>query len=234
MAFSFDHKTGSSYTLTIFLESPMRAGSCYLGLEETTGKIFRLRDPHGRFVWPGFPLFTVGKRYIFFKADTEYVSPFCEDICVLPSSTRCVETEGDDSITEPIFEKLLLRAHPSVEGVFNFQVKGCKYINEGCKCPAFGIWEYSGGGIDIYEQSDDYRDQQKRISLGGYDFPYKGYFPCAKIERRETDTPLLVVVGLSEPFAGSEDNIFNPRRCYIMVFGILFNEFEQSKASAET
>ena len=57
-----------------------------------------------------------------------------------------------------------------------------------------------------------------------FDFPVKAQNQDALLKSlngRPANTPVLVLLGLGRPFAGAGVNVYNPRRCYILVIGVI-------------
>ena len=57
-----------------------------------------------------------------------------------------------------------------------------------------------------------------------YDFPVKAQNQDAllkSLNERPANTPVLVLFGLGRPFAGTGVKVYNPRRCYILVIGVI-------------
>ena len=57
-----------------------------------------------------------------------------------------------------------------------------------------------------------------------FDFPVTAQNQDAllkNLNERPANTPVLVFLGLGRPFAGTGVNVYNARRCYILVIGVI-------------
>ena len=113
----------------------------------------------------------------------------------------------------------------SVRSVFNVFAPGVihegKYIIEGTECPSAGILQCNLGDIMMFK--NPFNMSRYRI-FQVYDFPVKEQNQDAllkSLNERPANTPVLVLLGLGRPFAGTGVKVYNPRRCYILVIGVI-------------
>ena len=165
--------------------------------------------------------FTVGLTYEFVIRDSTPQSPWphkFEDIVVheYPLS-RGVQ------LHEPELYKMLVDSSRTlVTDIFPPDaIKENQYIEEFTMCPSVGILRCEMSNIEIYiNMFSKYRCK----IFSDLEFP----LAAQNRESLRTDLAdcapencLLVVLGIARPFAGSGNNTYNPRRCYIMVIGII-------------
>ena len=115
----------------------------------------------------------------------------------------------------------------SVESVFRVFAPGViyqgKYTTEGTECPSVGTLKCSLGDIMMLENPFNMSATRCRI-FQMFDFPVTAQNQDAllkNLNERPANTPVLVFLGLGRPFAGTGVNVYNPRRCYILVIGVI-------------
>ena len=113
----------------------------------------------------------------------------------------------------------------SVRSVFNVFAPGVihegKYIIEGTECPSVGILQSNLRDIMMFKNPTRCRIE---ISDQVFVFPVTAQNQDAllmSLKERSANTPVLVLLGLGRPFAGAGVNVYNPRRCYILVIGVI-------------
>ena len=187
--------------------------------------------------------FTVGLTYEFVirnrnpESDKPHKS---EDILVEESH---ILRDGQLNETA-MYEMLESSSKNSVTEIFPADaVKQNKYIEELTDCPSAGILRCKVGDIQLY--MDYAKSEPNRCEIfQDYCFPVKAKNReslKAGLENCRPEDDLLVLLGLARPFAGTEENKFNPRRCYIIVIGIIRAKEEntgqrrkQTKANQKT
>lgn len=113
----------------------------------------------------------------------------------------------------------------SVESVFSVFAPGVihegKYILEGTECPSVGILRCNLRDIVMYKKQFN---MTRCTIFEVFDFSVKAQNQDAllmSLNERPANTPVLVLLGLTRPFAGTGVNVYNPRRCYILVIGVI-------------
>jgi len=112
----------------------------------------------------------------------------------------------------------------SVESVFSVFAPGViqdgKYILEGTECPSVGTLRCNRGDI-MFENPPNMSTRCRIFQL--FDFPVTAQNQDAllSLNERPANIPVLVLLGLARPFQGTGGNFFNPRRCYILVIGVI-------------
>ena len=101
-----------------------------------------------------------------------------------------------------------------------------KYIIEGTECPSVGILQCNLGDIMMFKNPFNMSATRCRIEISDqvFDFPVTAQNQDAllkSLNERPANTPVLVLLGLARPFAGTGVNVYNPRRCYILVIGVI-------------
>ena len=108
-----------------------------------------------------------------------------------------------------------------VTDIFLDKIKEKRYIEECTNCPSVGILRCKVTDIKILEDDSKYRCK----IFSEFNFPVTAQNRALLITDLADCAPensLLVLLGLARPFTG--ENNFNPRRCYIMVIGIIRKE----------
>lgn len=186
--------------------------------------------------------FTVGCKYKFVIVDSNpgnAIYPHkSEDIIVEENPLQKVIRDSVPRLpvqfTESeMYDMLFGSSVESVSSVFDPGVicEG-KYIMAETECPSVGILRCKVGEIEMYEKTypanPSRTSKRCRISQGleTFDFPVKAQNgnalmtfyspPSAEYE----NNPILVLLGLGRPFAG-DGNVFVPRRCYILLIGVI-------------
>ena len=144
-----------------------------------------------------------------------------EDILVANEESNIpTPRDGQRSETE-MYEMLESSSMDSVTDLFPDVVKENKYIVELTDCRSAGILSCRVRDIRLYmndwgkERCEIFQDYDFPITAKNRESVKTGLTDCSP------DDPLLVLLGLGRAFAGSEPNHYNPRRCYIMVIGII-------------
>ena len=112
----------------------------------------------------------------------------------------------------------------SVESVCSVFAPGViqegKYILEGTECPSVGILPCNQGDI-MFENPPNMSTRCRIFQL--FDFPVtvQNQDALLSLNKRPANIPVLVLLGLARPFQGTRGNFFNPRRCYILVIGVI-------------
>ena len=140
-----------------------------------------------------------------------------EDILV-----KAPRTLGESPLDETaMYKKLESSSKTSVTEVFPAdEIKENKYIEELTNCPSAGIIRCKVKDISLFK--NDYEKDRCKI-FENYDFPMTAKNTDslkADLKTRSREDCLLVLLGLTRPFAGEEKK-YKPRRCYIMVIGII-------------
>ena len=163
--------------------------------------------------------FTLGLTYEFVIRDSTPKSAWPhkhEDIVVHESPlSRGVQ------LREPELYKMLVHSSRTfVSDIFPpDEMKEKRYIEEFTKCPSVGILRCEVRNIEIYKDDSKYKCK----IFPDLDFPVTAQNRESLRPNLADCTPessLLVLLGLARPFAGNKNN-FNPRRCYILVIGII-------------
>lgn len=121
----------------------------------------------------------------------------------------------------------------SVESVYSVFYPGYiyekKYLIKGTICPSVGILRCKVGDIKMYKISNSTNPSRKstrcQISQGPetFDFPVTAQNRDALMSLNNqyyASNPILVLLGLGRPYAGT-GNIFYPPRCYILLIGVI-------------
>lgn len=178
--------------------------------------------------WP-LRTFTLGRTYRFVFGDSTPKSAWPhkhEDIVVGKSPSP-----GHVQLQEPeLYEMLVPSSTTVVTDIFPpDKIKKHRYIEECTNCPSVGILRCKVSDIKISKDDSNYRCE----IFSEFNFPVTAqnreslitdFTDCAP------ENSLLVLLGLARPFAGKGRNNFNPRRCYIMVIGII----RKGKGAEET
>ena len=175
--------------------------------------------------WP-LGTFTFGRTYRFVIGDSTPKSAFPhkhEDIVV----DRC-PSPGHVQLQEPkLYEMLLPSSTTVVTDIFPpDKIKENRYIEECTNCPSVGILRCKVPDIKISKNDSNYRCE----IFSEFNFPVTAQNRESLITDLADCAPensLLVLLGLARPFAGTEQCNFNPRRCYIMVIGIIRKELKK-------
>lgn len=116
---------------------------------------------------------------------------------------------------------------PSVRSVFNVFAPGVihegKYIIEGTECPSVGILQCNLSDIMMFKNPFNMSATRCWI-FQVFDFPVKAQNQDALLKSlngRPANAPVLVLLGLGRQFAGAGVNVYNPRRCHILVIGVI-------------
>lgn len=105
-----------------------------------------------------------------------------------------------------------------------------RYIVEGTKCPSVGVLRCLQNEIFFYPYTSvtigNGVEIRLRCKIQGFDFPVTAQngnsLFRSRIERPVDDNrKILVLLGLGRPFAGGINNSFTPRRCYILLIGVI-------------
>lgn len=175
--------------------------------------------------------FTVGRKYKFVIVDSNPVNAIyphkSEDIIVKdPRQTVIGDPPEPVKFTESQMYDMLFGS--SVESVSSVFAPGViherKYITEKTECPSVGILQCHLGDIRMVEDSKSTKRCRIEISKQVFVFPVTAQNQAAlsmSLKERSANTPVLVLLGLARPFAGTGNNNYNPRRCYILVISMI-------------
>lgn len=179
-----------------------------------------------------FGTFTVGQVYWFVILDSnpsKAIWPHKREDTIVqtnPVPVSIVSIPG----TPPVFvrytesEMYNMIFGSSVESVSSVFAPGViqegKYILEGTECPSVGILRCNRGDI-MFENPPNMSTRCRIFQL--FDFPVTAQNRDAllSLNKRPANIPVLVLLGLARPFQGTGGNFFNPRRCYILVIGVI-------------
>ena len=184
--------------------------------------------------------FTVGRKYKFEIVNSNSSNAIyphkSEDIIVKDPRQRVITRRHPDDPPVPVqftesqmYNMLFGSSVESVSSVFYpGDIYDRKYITEGTKCPSVGILQCNLGDIRMFKSSFKMSATRCRIEISKqmFVFPVKAQNEDAlsmSLKERSANTPVLVLLGLARPFAGTGDNSYNPRRCYILVIGVIMN-----------
>lgn len=173
-----------------------------------------------------FGTFKVGQVYWFVILDSnpsKAIWPNKSEDTILQINPVPVSTVGIRPVpvryTESEMYNMLFGS--SVRSVFNVFAPGVihegKYIIEGTECPSVGILQSNLRDIMMFKNPTRCRIE---ISDQVFVFPVTAQNQDALL-MRSANTPVLVLLGLGRPFAGAGVNVYNPRRCYILVIGVI-------------
>lgn len=164
--------------------------------------------------------FTLGRTYRFVTDGSTPKSAWHhkhEDIVVGKSpSPRHVQLQEPE-----LYEMLVPSSTTVVTDIFLDKIKEKRYIEECTNCPSVGILRCKVTDIKISKHDSKYRCK----IFFEFNFPVTAQNRALLITDLADCAPensLLVLLGLARPFTG--ENNFNPRRCYIMVIGIIRKE----------
>lgn len=177
-----------------------------------------------------FGTFKVGQVYWFVILDSnpsKAIWPNKSEDTILQINPVPVSTVGIRPVpvryTESEMYNMLFGS--SVRSVFNVFAPGVihegKYIIEGTECPSVGILQSNLRDIMMFKNPTRCRIE---ISDQVFVFPVTAQNQDAllmSLKERSANTPVLVLLGLGRPFAGAGVNVYNPRRCYILVIGVI-------------
>lgn len=209
--------------LNIIAQTRMKKGYCHLGLDSQSGRILRplYRPKDGCCCWDT-PL-KIDKTYAFRVLNSP--NDGSERFTPLPHSNEDLLVENQAIIMAPnepnphIFHKLEKLSRSSVEELFGPEIKENKYVDEGTTCPSVGVLSCMGRDLELIR--DPFDSSKRRVKIeGGYE-PRITAINARNLPEELPDKPTLVILGLARPFAGTEQNQFVPRRCYILVLRIL-------------
>ena len=222
-----------SLQLVIAASTFMRNGfECVIGWSIEDMKLIRPVTNVAGNSWK-LETFTVGCQYEFVIVDSnpsDAIYPHkSEDIIVGATPDLMFSTDPLTGVpfvpvnTESQMYNMLFGS--SVESVYSVFAPGViyegKYIIEGTECPSVGILQCNLGDIMMYK--NPFNISRCRI-FQVFDFPVTAQNRDAllnSLNERPANTPVLVLLGLGRPFAGTGDNVYNPRRCYILVIGVI-------------
>ena len=222
-----------SLQLVIVASTFMRNGfECVIGWSIEDMKLIRPVTNVAGNSWK-LETFTVGCQYEFVIVDSnpsDAIYPHkSEDIIVGATPDLMFSTDPLTGVpfvpvnTESQMYNMLFGS--SVESVYSVFAPGViyegKYIIEGTECPSVGILQCNLGDIMMYK--NPFNKSRCRI-FQVFDFPVTAQNRDAllnSLNERPANTSVLVLLGLGRPFAGTGDNVYNPRRCYILVIGVI-------------
>ena len=221
--------------LVIVASTFMRNGfECVIGWSIDDNKLIRPVTNLAGNSWI-FGTFTVGCKYQFVIVDSNPSAAIyphkSEDIIVEAVPVLVVNTFSLPVVpsvpmnTESQLYNMLFGS--SVESVYSVFAPGVihegKYIIEGSECPSVGILQCNLGDIMMFKNPFNMSATRCRI-FQVFDFPVTAQKQDAllkSLNERPANTPVLVLLGLARPFAGTGVNVYSPRRCYILVIGAI-------------
>ena len=223
-------KNKSVAELDIIAKSRMNDGQCIMAIDRSN-KFYRpiYRTDADTCCWPMWREFKVGYRYKFtilrYPDDTaEALTPYPhrnEDTLVekeVELVEEEVERESGDRRSD-LYDCLYKSAVSNIEDIFE-EIQGRKYVDELTECSSFGILRCKER--DLRVETNEYGKKRLIISLPDnvkYDLPLKAYeydYPG------NNNTEALVLLGLGRPY--DKEGQYSPKRCYILVVGILKRE----------
>ncbi|XP_031549778.1 uncharacterized protein LOC116287256 [Actinia tenebrosa] len=212
--------------LNIIVQTRMKKGYCHLGFDSQSGRILRpfYRPIDGSCCWDT-PL-QIDKTYVFRilsspRDGPKRLTPLPHNNEDLLVDNQAIKRESNETASPDIFQRLKKLSKSSVEEIFGPGIKENKYVDEGTDCPSVGVLGCMGSDLEMIRDPFEYRKRRVKIS-GGYE-PRFTAIDAEHIPEDLPDNPTLVVLGLGRPFAGTGQNHFDPRRCYILVLRILQN-----------
>lgn len=194
---------------------------CVIALSEQGQRLIRPITNLVRNSWI-FGTFKVGQVYRFVilaSNPSNAIWPHkSNDIIVesnpVPVSVQCTESE--------MYNMLFGLSEESVFSVFAPGViQEGNYILEGTECPSVGILRCNLRDIMMYKNQFN---KTRCTIFEVFDFSVTAQNQDAllmSLNERPANTPVLVLLGLTRPFAGTGVNVYNPRRCYILVIGVI-------------
>lgn len=195
--------------LRIIAKTKMNNGNCYLGIDESTGRIFRpiKNTEPGLCCWPSNTNLCLGLSYRFgviLNPDNTaaFVTqfPHCNEDMVVNS----IEKEN----TPPFNKQVLMNiTQPDISFIFT-GIQELQYLNENEQSRSAGILRCSSNMVYMYTRN--YNKLRCRITLasGLYDLPVTALHHDV-LPKDNKD--IIVVLGLGRPFK---------QRCYILVVGL--------------
>lgn len=136
---------------------------------------------------------------------------------------------GNPNMPDLLYDHLVSHSHQSVMDVFGdtniVQKEYIVEVIEGTDCPSVGICRCKGKNLQFY--ANEYGKKRCKINQQealSFDFP----ITCCSLQTYgilpPADDNVLVILGLGRPFDGNGK--FDPKRCYILIIGII-SEHEQ-------
>ena len=118
------------------------------------------------------------------------------------------------------------------------EIKEMRYIVEGTECPSVGIIHCTRSDIFFYNFSavdagGNTVETRWRCKVQGFDFPVTAQdrdvlLLSTVTQSAQPNRKILVLLGLARPFSGGNGKTFSPRRCYILVLGVIYGPFLES------
>lgn len=206
----------SSIILKIIAKTKMSKGFCYLGLQESTGRIFRpiFNTSNEQCCWPTNKELMFGMLYTFnvivYPNPIKYFTPFPhrnEDMIV---SGFCL---CGFPVPNPVYPPFLHLAKYDVKDIFK-DIKEKRYVFENTQCSSVGILR----SLALIP-SKKFRKKyycKIRCNSGVYNLPIKA-LQYDNIGTSYTDA--VIVLGLGRPYKGKKDE-HDPARCSLLAVGI--------------
>ena len=172
--------------------------------------------------------FNVGDEYRFEIVDlnpAQAITPHKNEDIVVQHNP--VQIDRPRYTENQMYNMLFNSSEETVADVFAPGViQGGKYITERTECPSAGILRCTLADIYLYWRPNARNQLSMRCRIfNNLNFPMKAKNQDELMQRFQepaNDAPpnILVLLGLGRPFAG-DDSRFHPRRCYIMVIGVI-------------
>lgn len=204
--------------LRIIAKTTMNYGNCYLGIDESTGRIFRpIKNTEPRLCcWPSNTNLCLGLSYRFgviLNPDNTatFATPFphCNEDMVVNS----IERENTTQFNIQILMNPNI-THPDISFIFT-GIQELKYLNENEQSRSAGILRCRSNMVKMY--TTIYNKLRCTITLasGVYDLPVTAlHYDVLPQDNKD----IIVVLGLGRPI--SKNGEFKPQRCYILVVGL--------------
>lgn len=215
--------------LRIIAKTYMNQGRCYVGFDINTKTLWRpvKTTEENSCCWgttiqvleTGMPELKINEVYEFTiikrnPTDIPYPHHY-NDVLV---SSQFSEITPSSFPGWNLFDEVVPCSFNTVSSVFcPGIIQEKKYIYEHTLCPSAGIYKCKSTQLQMYIVNNVKRRLKIQDGNVQYDFPVTAsYF---KYPFGGED--VLVVLGLGRPFAGTFPIMFAPRRCYILVIGII-------------
>ncbi|XP_078368189.1 uncharacterized protein LOC144651980 [Oculina patagonica] len=213
--------TEETLNLWIIVKTRMNNGYCFIGLDMKDGGLVRpiLRTATNQCCWRiTDPVLDVGQQHCF-----QVYSRHLKEI-PFPHKNNDVLVGYLGSISSEeinIFDLLNAQSFDRVEDVFTgAHIKDGRYVIEGAVCPSAGVYRCIGKNLTLFDIK--YRDgnikKRCKIIEGNATFvlPITALQPYSP-----TNKDVLVILGLARPFKGYTGQEYTPKRCAILVLGII-------------
>lgn len=191
----------------------MSKGFCYLGLDESTDRIFRpiFNTSNEKYCWPTNKQLTLGILYKFnviaYPNPIDFFTPFPhrnEDMIV--NGFACFGTP----IHNPVYPSFSHLAKNDIEDIFE-DVKKKRYVYENTQCSSVGILRSSA--LITYNEFKKKKYCKINCESGVY------VLPITATEYTDIYTDAVIVLGLARAYKGKKGED-DPARCCLLVVGI--------------